>query len=90
MCVCVIYGVPDISCVVLSYKSEYFCLCQKNIVAWWYSFNTRTGDFVPNVHKNNRFGTLWRQILQKNKIFYTIFLLFLAHLVNYLYLCTIK
>ncbi len=24
MRVCVIYGVPDISCVVLSYKSEYF------------------------------------------------------------------
>ena len=32
MRVCVIYGVPDISCVVLSYKSEYFCLCQKTIV----------------------------------------------------------
>ena len=33
--VCVIYGVPDISCVVLSYKSEYFCLCQKTIVTWY-------------------------------------------------------
>ncbi len=32
---CVIYGVPDISCVVLSYKSEYFCLCQKTIVTWY-------------------------------------------------------
>lgn len=31
----VIYGVPDISCVVLSYKSEYFCLCQKTIVTWY-------------------------------------------------------
>ena len=35
MRVCVIYGVPDISCVVLSYKSEYFCLCQKTIVTWY-------------------------------------------------------
>ena len=34
-CVCLIYGVPDISCVVLSYKSEYFCLCQKTIVTWY-------------------------------------------------------
>ena len=35
MRVCLIYGVPDILCVVLSYKSEYFCLCQKTIVTWY-------------------------------------------------------